>query len=674
MTNFKHLLEPIKLGDIQLKNRMVMLSMGLGYEEDGKPTQRLYNFLGERAKGGAGMIITSLSFFPGPMGGILDATTDEYLPHLKKLVDTVHQYDVPLIGQLITIHIWRKDKSAPIEIVGPSEVAVRPNAIKPRALTLEEIEIVLDQYEDSANRARRAGFDGIEIMGGIGGLISRFMSPCANLREDKYGGSFENRMRFPLEVIERVRKGAGADCTIGFRYSGHEYLEGGYDIAGAGEIGKALQDTGVAWLNIQAGWHDSPVPLVTKEVPEGYFTDLSEGIKKAVSIPVITGYRITDPVVGETILAEGKADLIGMARAFIADPEFAQKVKEGRENEIRRCICCCRCIDQAVGAGMPLDICSVNPRVGVDIETDISVAEDKKKVMVIGGGPGGLQAARIAALQGHDVTLYERGPRLGGAMVFGGILNTQTTKLTEYFKKEMAKLPVKVKLNTEVDRALIEREKPDAVIVATGGTPLSLEIPGIKGDNVSSLKDAIGLVTGRMAQKHGLWQKFIWGMGLLTFRYFYNVPFMRWALGSGLLFGKKVAIIGGGFAACELAEFLIEHGKKVTIIAEDSRLGTDIGPSTRWVIMMKLRKAGVNILTEAQPLKVTPKGIMCRRRGEEQFVEADSIISALGMNKGQENIDAFSAVSVPVHVIGDCADPKKIAEANKAGYRTAIGI
>jgi len=320
---------------------MVMLSMGLGYEEKGKPTQRLFNFLGERARGGAGMIITSLSFFPGPEGGILDGTNDEYIPALKQLVQTVHKYDVPLVGQLITIHIWRRDKNSPLEIVGPSAVAVRPNAIKPRELTLEEIEIILDQFESSARRVREAGFDGIEIMGGIGGLVSRFMSPCANKREDKYGGSFENRMRFPREVIERVRKGTGAGFAIGFRYSGHEYLDGGYDLSGAAEIGRELEKAGAAWLNIQAGWHDSPVPLITKEVPEAHFAGLSGDIKKAVNIPVIAGYRITDPVVAERVLAQGKADLIGMARAFIADPGFANKVREGRENEICRCICCC---------------------------------------------------------------------------------------------------------------------------------------------------------------------------------------------------------------------------------------------------------------------------------------------------------------------------------------------
>ena len=674
MTAFKHLFQPITLGNIHLKNRMVMLSMGLGYEDKGKPTQRLYNFLGERARGGAGMIITSFSFFPEPLGGILDATRDDYIPDMKKMVDVVHGYDVPLLGQLITIHIWRKDKDSQLEIVGPSDVAVRPNAIKPRTLTLEEIEIILDQYEDSARRLREAGFDGIEIMGGIGGLISRFMSPCANKRDDKYGGSFENRMRFPIEVIERVKKGAGADFTVGFRYSGHEFLDGGYELEGAVEIGKVLEKAGAAWLNIQTGWHDSPVPLITKEVPEGHFAYLSEGIKKAVNIPVIAGYRITDPVVAESLLAQGKADLIGMARAFIADPDFANKVKEGREDEIRRCICCCRCVDQAVGAGMPLDICSVNPRVGADLETDIIAAKFPKKILVIGGGPAGMQAARIAALRGHKVSLYERGPRLGGAMVFGGILNDQTAKLTHYFESEFKKLPVEVKLNTEVDSSIVEKLKPDAIIMAAGGAPLSLEIPGIKGDNVSSLRDAIGLVTGRPVKKDGLWQKFIWSMGLLTFRYFYNLPFMRWALASPFLFGKNVAVIGGGFAACELAEFLIEHGRKVTIVAEESRLGADIGPSTRWVIMMKMRKAGVTMLTEARPLEITREGIKITRKGEEKLVKADSIISALGMKHNQDLSRGLSAGAIPVFIIGDCADPKKIAEANKAGYRTAINL
>lgn len=263
---------------------------------------------------------------------------------------------------------------------------------------------------------------------------------------------------------------------------------------------------------------------------------------------------------------------------------------------------------------------------------------------------------------------------MGGAMVFGGILNDQTAKLTRYFESELKKLPVDIKLNTEVDSSVVEKLKPDAIIMAAGGTPLSLEIPGIKGDNVSSLRDAIGLVTGRPVKKEGLWQKFIWSMGLLTFRYFYNIPFMQWALSSPFLFGKNVAIIGGGFAACELAEFLIEHGRKVTIVAEESRLGADIGPSTRWVIMMKMRKAGVTMLTEARALEVTREGIRVTRRGEEQLVKADSIISALGMKHNQDLSRSLSSGSIPVFIIGDCAEPKKIAEANKAGYRAAINL
>jgi 2,4-dienoyl-CoA reductase (NADPH2) len=229
-------------------------------------------------------------------------------------------------------------------------------------------------------------------------------------------------------------------------------------------------------------------------------------------------------------------------------------------------------------------------------------------------------------------------------------------------------------LNTEVNASVVEKLKPDAIIMAAGGVPLSLEIPGIKGDNVSSLRDAIGLVTGRPVKKDGLWQKFIWSMGLLTFRYFYNIPFMQWALASPFLFGKNVAVIGGGFAACELAEFLIEHGRKVTIVAEESRLGVDIGPSTRWVIMMKMRKAGVTMLTEARPLEITREGIRITRKGEEKLVKADSIISALGMKHNQDLSRGLAAGSIPVFIIGDCADPKKIAEANKAGYRTAINL
>ncbi|MCX6008370.1 MAG: FAD-dependent oxidoreductase, partial [Chloroflexi bacterium] len=404
---------------MQLKNRIVLLPMAL-YADNGYPSGRQTRFLLERAQGGAGVVSMPLNTIPrgSEFSGSMscDISEDVYVKSLKELTDRVHDCGTPIVGQLISLMFWRRDARSAFEVVGPSEVSVRPRAHKPRAMTVEEIHLFSSQYAQAAQRAREAGFDAIEIMGGIGGTISRFMSPIANQRSDDYGGSFANRMRFPLEIMDECRMAAGRDYTILWRYSGHEFVDGGYGVDEACEIGRALEKAGAGWLNLQVGWHDTTVPLVTKEVPQGHFVYIAEKIKNSVGIPVVTGYRITDPEMADCIIADGRADLIGMARALISDPELPNKAEAGRLHAINRCICCCRCLDQGLSQHRPLEVCSVNARVGDEILTDITPAGCARKVLVVGGGPGGMEAARVAALRGHKVTLWEKSERLGGLL------------------------------------------------------------------------------------------------------------------------------------------------------------------------------------------------------------------------------------------------------------------
>ena len=688
MSKLKHLFQPITLGRIELKNRLVMLAMATGYVNDGRPNKRLKQFLAERAAGGAGLIITSINVsFPHTYHLSPSISEDVFIPDLRELVETVHAHGVPVVAELVRLRNFAKTKDALPEEVGPSPVAARPAVPAPRTLDVDEIQQMVDEYGAGARRAREAGFDGVEVLAGAGNIISRFMSPLTNKREDKYGGSLENRLRFLLESIANIKKNAGDDYTVGVRYSAHEFLDGGYDLGSGKEIALILENARVDWLDLQVGWYDSIIPLITKEVTEGHWAYLAEGIKKIVHVPVITTYRISEPLVAERTLAKGKADLIGMARAFVADPEFANKAKEGRLDDIRYCICCCRCIDQVVGREVPLDLCSVNPRMGRELESAIEPAPKPKKIFIVGGGPSGTETARVAALRGHKAILCERRARLGGLMIPGSILNPQVEKMVRYQAKQMQRLGVEVRLRTEITRALIEKEKPDVVVLAVGGIPPPSELLGAEGENIFSLHDASRYMLGQRVNKKG------GRIGPLIIKYFYRPSLIRSLLRFNFPFGRRVVIVGGKFAGLEFADILAEKGKVVRVLEESARMGSDIGPSTRFVTLGRMREFGVRLETSARVLEITKDGVKGVKVNKdvvtESFeIEADTIIITADLKENKELADQLKGTVPTVYLIGDATErqpispanmwgplqPRRIGEAIKAGYHVAIEL
>lgn len=641
MTDLNHLFSPIKIGSMQLKNRTILLPLSIGAAPGGKPSKVMNTFLAERARGGAGAICASLNPLPGGFqmvdALVNDIGDDSFIPDLKELTSLIHDCGAPIVGQLVSLEFWKRDANAPIEAVGPSEVSVRAKGHKPRALTVEDLHIFARQYGEAARRVREAGYDAVEVMGGIGGSISRFMSPLANQRTDEYGGSLENRMRFPLEIIKEIKSRAGDDFTILWRYSGHEFIEGGYDTAEACRIGQVLEKAGVKWLNIQVGWHDSPSPLVTKEVPQGGWVYIAEQIKKSVSVPVVASYRITDPVMADSIIREGRADLIGMARALIADPEWPNKAREGRLDEINRCICCCRCIDQGLAQGQPLKMCNVNPRVGDDILTSITPALKKKKVLVIGGGPGGMEAARAAALRGHSVTLWEKSGQLGGLLEYAKVPpdKGEINSLINYQKNQMKLRGVTVVLNKEATPDSVLQQKADAVIVATGSEVLVPPIPGIDGPNVIT---SLEILSGEKST------------------------------------GDNVIVIGGGSVGCEIALMLARQGKKVTIIEMLRKVGLDIGPAERFITITLLKQSGVSLQPETKVIEVTGSGVKAVTNEEPRLFEADTVILAAGMKPCNELASQLAGKVPELYSVGDCVEPKRIGEAIKSAYRTVLNI
>ena len=637
-----HLFSSVDVGNMRLKNRIVLLPTALGYAEGGKPGPRLLTFLEERARGGAGILETPCNVFPCSESHegtvLLDASHRGHIPGFRELTDRIHEHGAKVAGQLITLAAWRRDENSPYEICYPSLTALRRKRDLPvREMTIEDMQIFVRQHAEAACNLRAAGFDAVEIMGGVGGIISRFMSPLSNLRTDGYGGNFENRMRLPLELISAIQKHAGEDFPILWRYSGHEFMEGGYDIDGAIEIGRTLEGAGIKWLNIQVGWHDSTIPIATKEVPQGHWAYLAARIKKAVHIPVVTAYRITDPVMAERIIAEGKADLVGMARAFFADPEWAKKAREGRFREINRCICCCRCLDQVVGERRPLEVCSVNPQMGPELEIPLAPAKHKKKILVVGGGVAGMEAARVAALRGHRVALWEQGPRLGGLIEYAALPphKGELTYLADYLAEQIRQRGVGISLNRRATTDAVIAENSDAVIVATGSRPIVPAIPGGEGPNVV---DALHVLSGKSKT------------------------------------GGNCVVIGGGRIGCETAELLLEQGRKVTIIEMLPKIGKDIGASERFVTISLLRRGGAILETGARVVRITAAGVQAVREGEALFFPAESVVMAVGMEAEDGLAMALRGKVPELYTVGDCVEPTRIGDAVKAAYRCAIRV
>ena len=644
MPLLRRLFEPIRVGQVELKNRIVMLGMGTGLTND-EINECIYNYYIERAKGGASLIIIPASptykVAWGTLPGIHD---DRMIPGLRWLADGIHKHGAKACLQLLILWRWASGPDAPVILPGPSEgmnLALR-EPMKP--LSVQEIEQMVGEYGEGGRRAREAGFDMVEVHAGMGFLISRFLSSATNKRADQYGGSLENRLRFLLEIVHRIKERAGHDYALSVRFSGDEFMPGGHTLRDSQEVAKVLEANGVHLLNVQAGWEECPVEIAYMTVPRAAYVYQAEEIKKVVATPVVCAYRINDPLVAEDILAQGRADLIGLARALLADPYFPDKAKMGRLDDIRPCIACNHCLD--VGFGPLVEAwggkggfeCTVNPRLARETETELVPVPKAKKVLVIGGGPGGLEAARVAALRGHRVTLLESGVRLGGMVntamkppgkqELGYLVNTMT--------KQARRAGVRVKLNSSFSPQRIIAARPDAVIVATGASPIILDIPGANRPNVTLATD------------------------VLESRY---------------RTGESVVIVGGGLVGCETAEFLVEDGKKVTILEMLPRIGADIGLTVRWGVLNRLRRVGVRMETNAQVAEITDTGVKARRDGDKyDFFEADTVVLAVGMKANRQVAESLKGKVAELYLVGDCVEPRRITQAIREGYDVGMKV
>ncbi|MDP2659720.1 MAG: FAD-dependent oxidoreductase [Dehalococcoidia bacterium] len=636
---FPKLFEPIQIGSMSLKNRIILSGINVNYAaEDGTVTKRLKDFYVERARGGAGMVQTGIAYVD-PLGrfftNMMGIHDDSVIPGLKDLADGVHAYGAAFVVQLCHVGRYASSQIIGQQPVAPSAVASRVSHEMPRELTNDEIKAIVGSFAQGARRAKAAGADAVDLAGAVGYMIAQFFSPYSNRRTDEYGGSLDNRLRFVREIIQAIRGTAGKDYPIMIRISGDEFLPGGNTLDDMKLVAQGLEEAGVASINVIPGWHESPVPLVSWHVSPGQYVYLAEEIKKVVKVPVIASNRINTPELAERVIAEGRVDMVTMARALIADPELPQKAQQGRISEIRPCVACNQGCYDRLFANQDI-ACMSNPAAGREEEFAPQPAAKPRKVMVVGGGPAGMEAARVAAIRGHRVSLYEKSESLGGQLALAAVPpgKDEINSLVAYFSNQMSSLGVDVKLGQEATSDIVDAEKPDVVIVAAGARPIVPALPGIDGQNVVT---AHAVLAGKAKV------------------------------------GGKVVVVGGGQVGLETADFLVEQGKQVTILEMLDKLGPDLGVTVRWIVMKKTAERGIKTIAGARVLEITSSGVVYEKDGARQTVDADTVVLAVGA-RAEKRLAEDLENKVEVYSVGDCVRARKALDAIYEGAKVALRI
>jgi 2,4-dienoyl-CoA reductase-like NADH-dependent reductase (Old Yellow Enzyme family)/thioredoxin reductase len=634
---YKKLFTPQSIGKLQIPNRLVVPAMVSNFSTaDGLATERYIAYHEAKAKGGWGLIITE-DYAVAPtakgyrfIGGLYD---DEHVQSQKALPERIHQYATKIVAQIY--HAGRQTNfgKAGVQPVAPSAIPCPWCRDLPRELTAAEIKQIVALFGDTAARVKKAGFDGVEIHGAHGYLIAEFMSTYTNKRTDEYGGCLQNRLRFPREVIEDVRAKVGPDFPILFRISADEVRPGGREISETRVIARTLESWGVDALHVSSGVYGNHGIVSPMVIPHAWTAGLAEEVKKIVSIPVITVNRINDPQMADLLLEMGKADFVAMGRGSLADPELPNKARAGDFSGIRYCIGCMEgCTGKAGRDDAPI-CCAVNPTLGHEFETNLEKAPVAKKVFIAGGGPAGMEAARAAGLKGHQVDVYEKRDFLGGQFKsaayppFKGELAT----LTAWQINELKKLPnVRVHLQSELTPELIQAEKPDVVIVATGATPIIPDLPGIQRPNVCTAEDVL---LGKVAT------------------------------------GNNVFIAGGGSVGVETAAHIALQLKQVTVADMLPMLCADESEdSIRLAFLAVLNQNGVTQLTNSKVIEICEKGVLLEKFGSTTLYPCDTVVLAFGYRKNDALAEKLSGLAEKVVVVGDATGSGQIMDATRSGF------
>ena len=638
MKNFPHLFEPIQIGKTTVKNRIFMPPLSTNLADKGYVTDALVEHYSNRARGGVGLIVTEVTtveptytYLPGDMS-IYD---DSYIPGWKKLVDAVHKYDTKILSQLFHPAYMAFPVPGTPQLIAPSNVGPYYAKSAPRAVTVEELHVLVRQFGEAALRFKKAGGDGVEIQcAHAHGLLGGFLTPLYNKRTDEYGGDINGRLRLTLEVIREVRKQCGDDFIIDVRISGDEYSEGGLTLNDMIYVSKQLEKEGVDFLHVSGGntikrGSSMPAPG-TSPAPHAH---ASEEIRKHVHIPVATVARINEPWVAEELIADGKADICMIGRANLCDSEFANKAREGRTDDIRPCIGCGRCLT-GIMFGKPI-ACTVNPSVETN---DIDEADVKKKVLVIGGGPAGMEAAYVAKKRGHEVVLCEKENELGGLLRLAAvpISKQELCKVIKFMARRLDNEGIDVRTGCEVTPQMLADEFKDyEIICSTGAKPKEIEV----FKQFKQTMTADDILSGR------------------------KFP------------GRKIVILGGGSVGCETADYLaplvndlFPANRDVTVIEMTGSLMTGDGGAAKSRLTQRLMSKGVKLLLNAQVKKVDESTITYEQDGEEHTIkDADTLVFAVGYTPTKVEYEN-------AHYIGDCGKVGNLKDAISGAYQLAKSL
>jgi len=658
----RDLFTPIKVGQMHLKNRIVMPAMHLNYTPDGQVNDRLLGFYEERARGGAALIIIGGCIIDEYSGArnMINLDNDRHIPSLKQFTDTLHAYDVHLAAQLYYAGAYAHSFLIDRQAIAPSAVPCKFTKEVPREMTKDDIRYTIENYAQAARRVKEAGFDAVEILSCSGYIINQYLSSLTNKRTDEYGGSFENRMRFGLEVADAVRDAVGNSFSVLIRLSGHDFVPGSNTNKEICTFAAELEKHGIDAFNITGGWHESKIPQLTMEVPYATLAYLAQGIKLSTSKPVIGSNRIHSPAIADKLIRQGSIDLVGFARELIADPELPNKARQGKSDEIVPCIGCNQgCFDHVFEL-KPIE-CMVNPRVSREFEIPPTVKTSQpKKIIVVGGGPAGLSAAGTAARAGHKVTLYEKSSRLGGQLeIAGGFEERREFKsLIESLIMQAQKAGVKTHLNTPATRRLIENEHPEIIILASGGKPITPAIPGVDGCNVVQAWDVL-------TDKADLADEIVViGGGAVGI----EVSTMIAKIGTLSAEALNFLFLSSAENPDTLRELATKGIKKVTLIEMLPRIGMDIGLSTKWVALQMLDRYGVNVHTESKAIEITPAGVMVEQNTKTDFIKCDQVVLAIGTQAENTLMQELSTHKARLIVIGDAKSPRKAYDAIHEGF------
>ncbi len=628
--------DSVSIGNLELKNRLVMLATHLGHcETDGIVTDRLIAFYRERARHNPGLIIVGgcytehLGMSTPTMIGI---SKDEHIEGLSNLVDTIHSYNVPVAAQLY--HAGRYAHSLVLgeQAVSASEGYCRLTRETPRSLSVDEIQQTIENFGEAAKRARTAGFDSVEIIGSAGYLINQFLAEVTNKRTDEYGGSFEARSRFPLEIVDIVRKAVGSEFPILYRISGQDFVPDGLTLEDNRIFAPILVDHSIDAINVTGGWHETQIPQITMDIPRGGYAYLAEGIAEVVDVPVIACNRINSVSVAERILSREKVQLIGMSRGFIADPELPTKSKNDQQQFTRTCIGCNQgCLDK-VFMLEPVT-CAINPVAGYEEERKLG-PHSSGNIAIVGGGAAGMESARVLAMRGFTVTLFEEQDRLGGLLNLAAKIpgRGEFAAYITYMNRELKRLGVDLKFNKQVTAKTLAAAGFECVLMATGTLPGAPPIDGVERSHVTSAYEAISLGLNNLGD---------------------------------------VAVLGGSALGCYTALYLAPRSDSVHIYDADEALGVDLGRTTRWVILKALKEKGIHMHTNARVTEINRKSLSILIDGVDDEVDAKTVVLATRPQPRDRLLKQLKDTGLRVEVVGSVKKTMNLLEIIHSSYKLA---